>query len=103
MTNNDLILGAVGILQFDVVAQRLKDEYNVDCQFEPVNVQTARWVTCADEKILDAFKVKAVANLAYDHAGELVYIAPTRVNLQMATERYPDIEFLATREHGIYD
>ncbi len=103
MTNNDLILGAVGILQFDVVAQRLKDEYNVDCQFEPINVQTARWVTCTDEKILDAFKVKATANLAYDHAGELVYIAPTRVNLQMATERYPDIEFLATREHGIYD
>ncbi len=103
VTNNDLVLGAVGVLQFDVVAQRLKDEYNVDCQFEPVNVQTARWVSCADEKILDAFKIKAATNLSYDHAGELVYIAPTRVNLQMAIERYPDIEFLSTREHGVYE
>ena len=47
--NNDLILGAVGILQFDVVAQRLKDEYKVDCQFEGVAVQTARWIQCEDD------------------------------------------------------
>jgi len=103
LTSNDLILGAVGILQFDVVAQRLKDEYNVDCQFEHVNVQTARWINCKDDKMLDQFKTKAVANLSYDHAGELVYIAPTRVNLQMAVERWPDVEFLSTREHGIYE
>ena len=103
INNNDLILGAVGILQFDVVAQRLKDEYNVDCVFEHVNVQTARWIACNDEKTLNTFKTKAAANLSYDHAGELVYIAPTRVNLQMSMERYPDIAFLSTREHGIYD
>ena len=103
MNNNDLILGAVGILQFDVVAQRLKDEYNVDCNFEHVNVQTARWISCSDNKMLDQFKAKAATNLAYDHAGELVYIAPTRVNLQMAIERWPDIEFLSTREHGVYE
>ena len=100
--NNDLILGAVGILQFDVVAQRLKDEYKVDCQFEGVAVQTARWIHCEDDAMLTQFKNKAEANLSYDHAGELVYIAPTRVNLQMATEKWPDIEFLSTREHGTY-
>ena len=103
MNNNDLILGAVGILQFDVVAERLKAEYNVDCMFEHVNVQTARWIQCDDEKMLDRFKTKANANLAWDHAGELVYIAPTRVNLQLALEKWPDIEFLATREHGLYE
>ena len=101
--NNDLILGAVGVLQFEVVAQRLKDEYKVDCQFEAVNVQTARWIQCDDEKMLDEFKKKAENNLSLDHAGELVYIAPTRVNLQMAMERWPDIEFQSTREHGIYE
>ncbi len=100
--NNDLILGAVGVLQFDVVEQRLKDEYKVDCMFEAVNVQTARWINCEDEKMLNEFKVKAEANLSLDHAGELVYIAPTRVNLQMATEKWPEIEFLSTREHGVY-
>lgn len=103
MTNNDLILGAVGVLQFDVVAQRLKDEYNVDCQFEAVNVNTARWVSSSDSKKFEQFKDKAASNLALDHAGELVYIAPTRVNLQMAMEKWPEIEFHATREHGIYE
>jgi len=103
LANNDLILGAVGILQFDVVAHRLKDEYSVDCLFEPVNVNTARWVTCSDDKKLNEFKTKARINLALDHAGDLAYVAPTRVNLNMTQERWPEIEFLATREHGIYD
>ncbi|MFP4295480.1 MAG: peptide chain release factor 3 [Halothiobacillaceae bacterium] len=100
--NNDLILGAVGILQFDVVAQRLKDEYKVDCRFEPVNVNTARWVECDDERKLAEFVDKNQTNLARDHAGDLVYIAPTRVNLQMTQERWPEVRFLATREHGDY-
>lgn len=103
LANNDLILGAVGVLQFEVVAQRLKDEYNVECQFEAVNVNTARWVECSDEKKLSEFKTKAKNNLALDHAGDLAYIAPSRVNLQMTQERWPEIKFLATREHGIYD
>ena len=98
MRNNDLILGAVGVLQFDVVAQRLKDEYKVDAIFEPVNVATARWVECDDEKMLDEFQRKAEDNLAIDGAGDLTYIAPTRVNLQMTEERWPDIQFRATRE-----
>jgi peptide chain release factor 3 len=102
LINNDLILGAVGMLQFDVVAHRLKDEYGVDCSFEPVNVTTARWVECDDAKMLAQFKEKAMSNLALDHAGDLVYIAPTRVNLDMTKERWPDIRFLATREHGVY-
>ena len=103
LVNNDLILGAVGVLQFDVVASRLENEYGVDCSFEQVNVTTARWVECADDKMLAKFKEKAASNLALDHAGDLVYIAPTRVNLDMTMERYPDIKFLATREHGIYE
>ena len=97
--NNDLILGAVGQLQFDVVAHRLLDEYKVECQFEAINVATARWVECADEKMLAEFERKAFDNLAVDHGGRLVYIAPTRVNLNLTEERWPDVEFLKTREH----
>jgi peptide chain release factor 3 len=100
IVGNDLILGAVGTLQFDVVAQRLRDEYKVDCLFEPVSVQTCRWIACADDRQLREFRDKAASNLAEDHAGELVYLAPTRVNLQMAEERWPDIAFHATREQG---
>lgn len=96
--NNDLILGAVGVLQFEVVAQRLKDEYNVTCQFEPVNVTTARWVI-GEKAEIDKFTAKVRENVAYDAADQLVYIAPTRVNLSLIEERWPDLQFVATREH----
>jgi peptide chain release factor 3 len=99
LRNNDLILGAVGPLQFDVVAHRLRHEYNVDCQFEPIEVATARWVACDDAKMLADFEKKAHDNLALDHADSLVYIAPTRVNLSLTEERWPDVGFRATREH----
>jgi len=99
LRNNDLILGAVGPLQFDVVAHRLRDEYKVECQFENINVATARWVECDDPKMLADFKRKAEDNLALDHGESLVYIAPTRVNLNLTEERWPDIVFRKTREH----
>jgi len=100
LMSNDLILGAVGVLQFDVVAYRLKDEYGVDCAFENVTVVTARWIRCTDEKKLQEFREKNAMNLALDAAGELVYLAPTRVNLQLAQERSPGVTFAATREHA---
>ncbi|MDQ2069432.1 peptide chain release factor 3 [Natronospira bacteriovora] len=99
LRNNDLILGAVGQLQFDVVAERLRTEYGVDCKFEAINVATARWVYGEDDRALEQFKRKAADNLAIDHADTLVYIAPTRVNLDLAMERHPEIEFRATRDH----
>jgi len=97
--NNDLILGAVGVLQFDVVAFRLKEEYKVDCVYEPVNVSTVRWIDCADEKKLAEFKKKAHDQLSEDGGGYLTYLAPSRVNLQLMQERYPDVQFRPTREH----
>ncbi len=98
LKNNDIILGAVGVLQFDVAAYRLKDEYNVEAVVEAVSVQTARWVNCDDPKMLEQFKVKAHENLALDGDQQLVYLAPTRVNLSLTEERWPDIRFTATRE-----
>ncbi len=100
LMSNDLILGAVGMLQFDVVAYRLKDEYGVDATFEPVQVATARWIQCGDASRLEEFREKAAMNLAIDAAGELVYLAPTRVNLQLTQERHPAVTFTATREHA---
>ena len=97
--NNDLIVGAVGVLQFDVVAYRLKEEYKVDCIYEPVNVHTVRWIHCDDEKILNEFKKKAHDQLSVDGGGHLTYLAPSRVNLQLMQERWPDIQFRNTREH----
>ncbi len=99
LANNDLIVGAVGVLQFDVVVARLKAEYNVDALYEHINVATARWVYSGDEKKLDEFRRKGEQNLALDGGDNLTYIAPTMVNLQLAQERYPDIQFTNTREN----
>jgi peptide chain release factor 3 len=99
LRNNDLILGAIGQLQFEVVAFRLQDEYSVQCVFEPINVAVARWVRLKDERRLAEFRQKGYDNLALDHAGELVYLAPTRINMGLTEERWPEIEFLTTREN----
>ena len=93
------MVGAVGQLQFDVVAYRLREEYGVDAIYEQVNVHTARWVESDDSKKMEAFRNKAEDNLALDGGGHLTYLAPTRVNLSLSEARYPDINFRATREH----
>jgi peptide chain release factor 3 len=98
LNSNQLILGAVGVLQFDVVADRLLNEYKVDCIFETVNVAATRWVYAENEKTFNTFKDKVFDYLALDGSDAYVYLAPTRVNLQMAVERYPDITFEKTKE-----
>lgn len=97
--NNDLIVGAVGTLQFDVVAFRLLDEYKAEAIYDQVNVFTARWIQCDDPKMLADFKKKAYEQLADDGGGYLTYLAPSRANLQLIQERWPDVRFLETREH----
>lgn len=99
LRNNDLIVGAVGALQFDVVVHRLRAEYKVEAVYESINVATARWVVADTDRELEKFRDKAYDNLALDGAENLTYIAPTMVNLQLATERHPEIRFLATREN----
>ena len=97
LASNDLILGAVGTLQFDVVAHRLEFEYGVDVVFEPFDCATARWLRGSDAD-LKALADKHSFNVALDGAGDYVYLAPNRVNLAMAQERFPDVKFLETRE-----
>jgi peptide chain release factor 3 len=98
LINNDMILGAVGVLQFDVVAYRLKNEYGVECQFEAIPVAAARWVNFKSDKDEREFRRKNELNLAIDGAGVLAYIAPNYANLRLTQERYPDVEFKSTRE-----
>lgn len=99
MHNNDIVVGAVGVLQFEVVAYRLKDEYKVEAIYEPINVTTARWCECSDPKKLEEFNRKCIDNLALDGGGHLTYLAPSRVNLSLTQERHPEVVFRATREH----
>jgi peptide chain release factor 3 len=99
--NSDLVLGAVGVLQFEVVASRLLNEYGVDAVFEGSNISSARWVSCDDRKMLADFeKSSAGHHLARDAAGNLAYLATSGVNLRLAQERWPEVTFHTTREHA---
>nr|WP_284710669.1 peptide chain release factor 3 [Desulfovibrio aminophilus] len=99
MFNNDYILGAVGVLQFDVITSRLKEEYGVDALYEAAPFHTVRWVSCEDRKMLDDFRKSMSGSLALDADENLAYLAPSAWRLDDTMEKWPGIVFSATREH----
>ena len=102
VNSGDLILGAVGVLQFEVVASRLLNEYGVDAVFEGTSINSARWISCDDKRVLADFEKSAAGhNLAHDAAGNMAYLASSGVNLKLTQERWPKITFHATREHSV--
>jgi peptide chain release factor 3 len=100
MNGADIILGAVGVLQFDVVAHRLMSEYGVDVMFEGSSIYTARWIGSDDRAKLNEFEKTEVNALAIDAAGNLTYLAGHRVTLELAEKRWPEIVFHKIREHS---
>jgi peptide chain release factor 3 len=100
LIGSDYILGAVGVLQFDVTMARLKDEYWVDAIYEPVDYAAARWVDCEDKKRLKKFEAANQASLAVDAEGALTYLAPGQWHVRFIEEQWPDIIFHKTKEHS---
>ncbi|AMV71343.1 peptide chain release factor 3 [Desulfuromonas carbonis] len=100
LMGNDYILGAVGVLQFDVTMARLKNEYSVDAIYEGIDFATARWIECEDRKLLAEFEKKNQGNLAHDAEGNLTYLAPSEWRLGFVAEQWPKVTFLKTREHS---
>ena len=94
----DYIMGAVGVLQFEVTVTRLKNEYGVDAVYEPVNFQAARWVSSSDKKKMDEFERSNQAALAHDSEGFLTYLAENNWMLNYFMEKWPAIDFHKTRE-----
>jgi peptide chain release factor 3 len=99
LLGNDYIVGAVGVLQFDVTMDRLRTEYGVDAIYESVDYATARWVSSSDPKKFAEFERKNQAHLARDADGGLAFLAPSEWRLGYVAEQYPDIVFAKTREH----
>lgn len=93
------IMGAVGVLQFEVTVARLKNEYNVEAIYEPVDFQAARWVECDDKKKMAEFEKKNQMALAHDAEGFLTYLAQNEWMLNFFMEKWPDITFNKTREN----
>ncbi|HEU0229118.1 MAG TPA: peptide chain release factor 3 [Burkholderiaceae bacterium] len=100
ITGGALLLGAVGQLQFEVVAHRLLTEYKVDARLAPSRYTMARWITSKDPKAMRKFTQANAANIAYDVVDAVAFLASSPAQLRVAQELYPDIEFHAMREHG---
>lgn len=92
------ILGAVGVLQFDVTMTRLKDEYGVDAVFEQANYATARWLKCRDKNLLSEFEKANRPHLALDAEGNLAFLAQSEYRLSLVQEKWPDVHFMNIRE-----
>ena len=101
LASGALLLGAVGNLQFEVVAQRLQTEYKVDAIFESADIHTARWLIFPNDDVRKRFEREQAAKMGRDVDENPVYLASNRYNLQVTEERWPEVEFHATREHGL--
>ena len=95
---SDMIVGAVGALQIDVMAERIKTEYNLEVLFEVPPYSTARWLSCDDEAVLENFLSKNRNNSGEDLDGAPIFLAKSTWDVSYAQEKNPDIRFLTTKE-----
>ena len=94
------VVGVVGSLQFDVLADRVRSEYDVPVRFEGTQLHTARWVQGSDPKVLERFSEEHRASLADDHTGALVFLARNAWHLERTEKDYPELSFLKIREQA---
>lgn len=100
MLGADMIVGAVGALQIDVMAERVAAENNLEVVFEQGLYNVARWITSDDKAKLEAFMEKNRANMAADIDGDPVFLAKNSWDVSYTAEKNPDIKFAATKERG---
>tara|TARA_Y100001968_G_scaffold333905_1_gene400857 strand:- start:3995 stop:5569 length:1575 start_codon:yes stop_codon:yes gene_type:complete len=87
------IIGVVGILQFEVIEYRLKNEYNATCRFEDVNYIKAVWITSENKEKLETFIQNNKNKIALDSDDQLVYLSETQWSLDREIKENPSIKF----------
>jgi peptide chain release factor 3 len=97
---SDYIVGVVGALQFDVLADRIRSEYDLPCHFEATSFERARWVDADDARDVKKFADANRDNIAEDHSGATVFLARNDWQLNRAKQDWPQLRFLATREQA---
>ena len=97
VTGREHILGAVGVLQFDVIIERLKSEYDVHIVAEPVNIAAVRWLS-GDTAVLDRMRRENTSAMLVDSDGLPAMSFPTTWRLEKAMEEWPQLAFLTARE-----
>ncbi len=92
------IIGTVGALQFEVIQYRLLHEYGASCRFEPITLYKTCWIRSENKKMLEDFIERKYQNMAHDKDGRDLFLAESPYALQMAQQKFPDIEFFFTSE-----
>ncbi len=95
--DSDFIVGVVGALQFDVLADRIRTEYSIPVKFEETTLFTARWLAADDAQVLKKFMDSNQGALANDHDGDPVFLARNSWHLGDAQDKNKDIRFMTTK------
>jgi peptide chain release factor 3 len=95
-----LLLGAIGVLQFDVVAHRLQHEYGVEARYMPAKYMMARWVTCDSPREMERFIEANAHRIAYDAVDAPTFLVSFPAELRVIEETWKEIRFHALREHA---
>ncbi len=99
MGSSDFIVGAVGPLQFEVMADRLTEEYGLEVVFEAAPYAEARWLA-GDKGDVEDFAGKHRTAMAEDIDGQPVFLAKSAWEIGYVAERYPKVSFQRTKERG---
>jgi peptide chain release factor 3 len=94
----NFIVGVVGALQFDVLADRIRTEYNIPVLFESSGLYTARWVEADDHDLMKKFASENAGYLSDDHTGAPVFLARNAWHLETTQKEWPGLTFLKTKE-----
>ncbi len=94
------VVGVVGPLQFDILADRIRTEYNLPVHFEVAALHTARWIQSEKREKLEQFIEQNLPNIAEDHDGQPVFLARNAWHLDTSNTNWPDINFLSTKEQA---
>lgn len=95
--NPDWVVGVVGPLQFDVLRDRIRSEYDIPVKFEATSLYTARWIEAEDAATLKTFIDANQASIARDHDDDPVFMARNAWHLADVEDKYKDIQFKATK------
>lgn len=96
---SEKVLGAVGVLQFEVVKHRLEDEYNVHGEYTGHGLVGVRWLKFPDDKTKDAFMAKNSSNIYLDHKDRECFGVKSEWDLKLVMEKFPEVEFFKNSDY----
>ena len=98
LSTKQKLIGVVGALQLEVIQHRMENEYKATCKFEPVDFQTACWISAEEKTVLDKFCADNQSKIAQDVRGQLIYLAPSRWMLDRTVEDYNGLKYYFTSD-----